>query len=143
MTRDIFAARWRRRTLKGSSHPAGLARQHLVHHLAREAEIARGITHLVELGTREMLGNVGILRQQVDQRHAGRGDLAADVVDQVVSALPAGPVRTTGATPLPLNVKAPVAAACKPPRAITTASTRPLARRSGWWGATARASRLS
>src|SRR3954447_20751064 len=68
---------------------AAFARQHLVHHLAGEAEIACGIAHLVEFRARQMLGDFGILRQELDQRDAGGGDLAADVVDEVMRALTA------------------------------------------------------
>src|SRR3984893_17330969 len=62
-------------------------RQHPVHHLAGKPEIARGVAHLVELGPGQVLGNIAVLRQQLDQRLASRGHLAANVVDEVVGAL--------------------------------------------------------
>src|SRR5215472_16400141 len=65
------------------------ARQHLVHHLAGEPEIGGGVAHLLELRAREMPGDIGILRQQVDQRLPARRDLAANVVDEIVRPLTA------------------------------------------------------
>src|SRR5207253_7640361 len=52
-----------------------------------EAEVAGRIAHLGELGAWKMLGDFGILREQLEQRLAGGGDFAADVVDEVVGAL--------------------------------------------------------
>src|SRR5262245_55683755 len=72
-----------------STLAAAFARQHLVHHLAREPEIGGGVAHLLELRAREMPRDIGILRQQIDQRLPARRDLAANVVDEVVRPLAA------------------------------------------------------
>src|SRR5262249_23382612 len=64
------------------------ARQHVVHHLASEAKIAGGIAHRLELGAGKVLGDLAVLREQLDQRLAGGRHLAADVVDQIVRPLP-------------------------------------------------------
>src|SRR5262249_13047153 len=66
---------------------ARLAREHLVDHRAGEAEIAGRVAHLGELGARKMLGDLRVLRQQLEERLAGGGNLAADVVDEVMGAL--------------------------------------------------------
>src|SRR5262249_22019518 len=65
------------------------ARQHAIDHLAGEAEIAGRVAHFLEVGAGEVLGDVRILGEEIDQRLAGRRDLAADVVDEVVRALAA------------------------------------------------------
>src|SRR5262249_42543199 len=68
---------------------AAFARQHLVHHLAAEPEIGGRVAHLLELRAREMAGDIGILRQQINQWFPARRHLAANVVDEVVRALTA------------------------------------------------------
>src|ERR1700716_1454423 len=70
-----------------SVRPTPFLRQHLVHHLAGKPEIGARVAHLLELRAREMPGDIGILRQQIDQPLAARRDLAADVVDEVVRPL--------------------------------------------------------
>ena len=66
-----------------------LPRQHPIDHDAGKAEIVGGIDHLFQLMPREMARHLGILRQQIDERRAGRRHLAADVVDEIMRALAA------------------------------------------------------
>src|SRR5262252_6622505 len=64
-------------------------RQNAIDHFAGLAEIVRGIAELFESGAIEVLGNLGILGEQIDQRTAGGDHLAANIVDEVVSILAA------------------------------------------------------
>src|SRR5262249_46836154 len=77
----------RRARRPGSTLAAAFARQHLVHHLAGEPEIGAGVAHLLELRAREMPRDIGILRQQIDQRLPARRDVAANVLNEVVPPL--------------------------------------------------------
>jgi len=73
---------------RGAS-PAAFLREHAVDHLTGQSEIVCRIADFAELRAVEMTGDFSIPRQQINQRLAGRRNLAADVVDEIMGALAA------------------------------------------------------
>src|SRR5262249_6217813 len=64
-------------------------RPHAIDHLTGLTEIICGVAKLRECGAIEMRGDLLVLREQIEQRTAGRDHLAADVVNEVMGPLPA------------------------------------------------------
>src|SRR5207249_3851598 len=69
--------------------PTAFAGEHPIDHLAGKAEIVCGVAYLAQLRAIEMARDLAIARQQLEERLAGGRNLAADVVDQIMGALPA------------------------------------------------------